>query len=245
LTPFKRWEVLGNHQYGVCVAVTWANMRRLVTGTLTQEIYPNLKNVIDLYKTQNPFFPVQDMGMDIQLMLNHVRKNGDPLGTKPVAFAKLNVRNLEEIKAAIYIFGGIVLGMAVQAGTMNDFYEQKPLDYHPINEGNITGLHAILAGGYMGESRDDVRIVTWGRECTLTQICWEKLVANQYGEAWCVIWEESLGTEQFVQGIDLAALAKAFKALTNTELPITIPPPILTPKRKVDILWDAHKELHK
>ena len=50
--------MLGNDQYGDCVAVTWANLRRLVTALLTgNPVYPDLAQVEALYKTQNPEFP--------------------------------------------------------------------------------------------------------------------------------------------------------------------------------------------
>ena len=55
--------MLDNDQYGTCVAVTWANARRLVTTTLTPKgYYPGLDEVIALYKTQNPGFPAEDNG---------------------------------------------------------------------------------------------------------------------------------------------------------------------------------------
>ena len=34
LKKLQNWQMLGNDRYGDCVAVTWANMRRLVTGVL-------------------------------------------------------------------------------------------------------------------------------------------------------------------------------------------------------------------
>ena len=239
LTPFDTWKVLGNFEYGDCVSVSWSNMRRLMTATLTDhEVYPTLEQVLELYKTQNPNFPDDDMGMDIQVMLNHIRKNGDPLGTKPLAFSKLDVHNLQEIKAALYIFGGLILGVAIQQGGMNDFGEGRPMDWHAGED--IIGLHAVLTGGYMGNCFDDVRFITWGRESAMTAAFWQELVANRYGEAWVVIWPENLGTRQFIEGIDLPTLASAFKDLTDEELPI----PILDLEQKVEKLWTGHPDLH-
>ena len=48
------------------MAVTWANVRRLVTAVLSTENYPTLAEVYAFYETQNPGFPQQDDGMDIQ-----------------------------------------------------------------------------------------------------------------------------------------------------------------------------------
>ena len=56
LAAFKNWQMLGNDTYGDCVAVTWANMRRMFTGALSVEYYPTLNQVYQLYRTQNPNF---------------------------------------------------------------------------------------------------------------------------------------------------------------------------------------------
>src|SRR5258707_658074 len=50
------WQMLGNDVAGDCNAVTWANMRRLVTATLATEYYPTQAQVWQFYQTQNPGF---------------------------------------------------------------------------------------------------------------------------------------------------------------------------------------------
>src|SRR3974390_321893 len=51
------WEMLGNDVAGDCVAVTWANLRRLVTTLLTPTgRYPTQSEVWAVSKTQNPTF---------------------------------------------------------------------------------------------------------------------------------------------------------------------------------------------
>ncbi len=48
-------------------------------------------------------------------------------------------------------------------------------------------------------------------------------------EAWVMIFPEHLGSKQFMQSIDLAALAADYKALTGQDLPIPAPAPTPTP----------------
>jgi|ERR1700729_55629 len=45
LAKLSDWQMLGNDVAGDCNAVTWANMRRLVTATLTTEYYPTQEQV--------------------------------------------------------------------------------------------------------------------------------------------------------------------------------------------------------
>jgi hypothetical protein len=218
LSKLQNWQMLGNDQYGDCVAVTWANMRRLVTGILANESYPTMDQVIALYKTQNPNFPKQDDGMDIQTCLEYLHRRGAPDGTKVVAFARVNLSNLDEVKAALAIFGCLWLGINVQKANMTEFGNGQPWDYVPgsANEGG----HSVLGGGYLSIASNDVRFITWAQETGFTDNFWNK----QVEEAWVAIWPEQLGTAQFQEGIDFDKLAADYKQLTGSDLVITPTP---------------------
>jgi len=223
LGRFQAWQMLGNDRYGDCVAVTWANMRRLVTATLANETYPTMDQVIALYKTQNPNFPTQDDGMDIQTCLEYLHSNGGPDGTKVVAFARVDYSNLEEVRAALAIFGCLWLGINVQQANMTQFSHGQPWDY--VSGSPNDGGHSIIGGGYTGLAANDVRFVTWGQETGFTDNFWNR----QVEEAWAVIWPEQLGSTEFQQGVDLNQLAADYRALTGRELPVTPGPQPPTP----------------
>ena len=224
LNKLQNWQMLGNDQYGDCVAVTWANMRRLVTAVLDHENYPKMDQVIALYKTQNPNFPTQDDGMDIQTCLEYLHHTGGPDGAKVTAFTQVNVSNLDEVKAALAIFGCLWLGINVQAVNMTEFNRGQPWDYIPgsLNEGG----HSVLGGGYMSIASNDVRFITWAQETGFTDNFWNK----QVEESWAVIWPEQFGTAEFQEGIDLNKLAADYKALTGSDLPVTPAPQPPTPE---------------
>jgi len=211
--------MLGNDQYGDCVAVTWANMRRLITAELTSnEYYPTMSQVISLYKTQNPNFPTQDDGMDIQTCLEYLHKTGGPDGVKIVAFARVNFSDLEEVRAALAIFGSLWLGINVQKANMNQFNQGQPWDY--VSGSANDGGHSIIGGGYTSIASNDVRFITWAEEAGFTDNFWNK----QVEEAWAVIWPEQLGSVEFEQGIDMNQLAADYKQLTGSDLPIAPAP---------------------
>lgn len=220
LARLSNWQMLGNDQYGDCVAVTWANVRRLVTATLgSHEIYPALAQVETLYKTQNPGFPSQDNGMDIQTCLEYLVKTGGPDGVKAVAFAQIDHTNIEEVKAAEAILGYVWPGINVLRANEQEFSRGQPWDY--VRNSPVVGGHSIIAGGYTGQSANDVRFITWGKETGFTDSFW----THQVEEAWVVIWPEHLGSAAFQQGIDLNALAADYQALTGRVLPIPVTPP--------------------
>ena len=219
LSRLKNWQMLGNDQYGDCVAVTWANMRRLITAELTSnEYYPTMSQVISLYKTQNPNFPTQDDGMDIQTCLEYLHKTGGPDGVKIVAFARVNFSDLEEVRAALAIFGSLWLGINVQKANMNQFNQGQPWDY--VSGSANDGGHSIIGGGYTSIASNDVRFITWAEETGFTDNFWNK----QVEEAWAVIWPEQLGSVEFEQGIDMNQLAADYKQLTGSDLPIAPAP---------------------
>ncbi len=215
LQKYGSWNMLGNDQYGDCVAVTWANERRVLTAGAH---YPDFNAVIKLYKTQNPGFPNQDDGMDIQQCLSYLNKTGGPDGVKAIAFAKVDYTNLEEVKAALAIFGVVWVGINVQQAQMSQFDAGQPWDY--VAGSPLDGGHSVVSGGYNGTVGNDVRFVTWGQETGFTDNFWK----HQVEEAWVVIWPEHLTTEQFQAGVDANALAVFYKDLTGRDLPIPVTP---------------------
>jgi hypothetical protein len=213
------WQMLGNDRYGDCVAVTWANSRYLTTTYLAERAtYPTLSQVLAFYKTQNPGFPSQDDGMVIQLALESLQKQGGPDGVKAIAFAEVDHTNIDEIRAAVAIFGGIWYGVDVTDTNEHEFPD-RPWDYDPA--GHVVGGHAIVGLGY----DPNLRFITWAEETEFT----DAFVQHQLEEAWVVVWPEHLGTRQFEQGIDVTKLATDFKALTGHGLPTPTPPPGAAP----------------
>lgn len=216
------WLMLGNDKYGDCVAVTWSNLRRLVTATLTgHEVYPDQDQVFAFYKTQNPGFPGEDNGMDIQTALESLVKDGGPDGVKAVAFAKVDHTDPDECKAAIAL-AGLWTGINVDDAQQEQFSAGEPWDVVPGSAED--GGHSVLTGGYgaggSGALGGDERFITWAEETSFTDAFWQR----QVEELWLVIWPEMLGTVEFEQGVDVAKLAQEYAAITGKTLVVPDPP---------------------
>ena len=222
------WQMLGNDEYGDCVPVTWANLRRLITATLTgTAVYPNEDECIALYKTQNPEFPSEDNGMDIQTCLEYLVKEGGPDGVKAVGFTAVDYTNPDEVKAAIAIFGGVWVGINVQDHNQNEFDLGMPWTWSVSDQ--IEGGHSILTGGYgapgSGALGGDERFITWAAETSFTDGFW----SNGVEECWVVIWPEHLGTKEFQEGVNVAELAADYQAITGSAFPVPVPAPAPVP----------------
>jgi len=212
------WQMLGNDQYGDCVAVTWANVRRLVSVTLKPPgSYPDQDQVFAFYKTQNPGFPSDDNGMDIQTALEYLNTNGGPDGVRAVAFAKVDHHNVNEVRAAIAIFGYVWTGVQVLDANMDEFRANQPWDY--VAGSPVDGGHSIVTGGYgpagSGALGGDERFITWAEETSFTDSFW----SHEVDECWAVIWPEHLGTAEFEQGINMAQLSADYREITGHDLP--------------------------
>ena len=228
LARLAAWQMLGNDQAGDCVAVTWANVRRLVSSISGAERYPSQDEVWAVYRTQNPDFDPNgdpnvngpgssaDGGMDIQTLCEYLVKHGGPDGTKAIAFAKVDPTQPDEVKAAIAIFGSVWTGIVVQDANMDDFDNGKPWNYHRSSPDD--GGHSVITGGYgaagKGPLGGDERFITWAQETSFTDTFWSRKVE----EAWVVVWPEHLGTKAFEQGVNQAQLAADYQALTGGSL---------------------------
>jgi hypothetical protein len=211
------WGLYGNDHYGDCGPVSVANQRKLVTKYLTgTEVSPSQDDVFDLYKRSgNPAFPAEDNGVDMQTMLEAVVAGGIG-GTKAIAFASVDPKNLDEIDAAIAIFGSVLFGVTLETA------QQSQSSLWEYAQSGIWGGHAVLAGRYGDKpTGEDTAVVTWGRVVGTT----DALLQNQLEECWIVVWPEHLGSVTFQEGVNLSMLMEDYKALTGRDFPFDPGPP--------------------
>jgi hypothetical protein len=90
---------------------------------------------------------------------------GDGLfGTKAAAWVPVNPRDEAEMKAAIYLFGGLYLGVELPGNAEQQFENHEP--WHlTIPKASPVGGHCIVASGY---NRQGMDIITWGQETSAT-----------------------------------------------------------------------------
>jgi hypothetical protein len=210
-----------NDRFGDCGPTSVANLVRLVTGGLLgTEIQPSQDDVFDLYRRSgNPQFDPatdeDDNGVDMQTMLGALLAGGIGDGhgkkLKPIAFAKVDVTSDDQLTAAVSIFGGCLWGVDLQTSqqTQTDAHPPK-WDYHRSGE---WGGHAIVNGAYEAGALEDV--ISWGTRIQTTAA----FRRHQLQEAWVVVWPWNIDHPAFQQGVDLAALAAAYKKLTGRDLP--------------------------
>lgn len=221
------YGLYGNDRHSDCGPTMIANMRRAITAILGgREVDPTQADVDDLYSrsTNPPYDPrtgANDNGVVLADLLSACVKGGIG-GVKALAYAAIDVKNLDEVKAAISIFGALALGVeldtAQQAQTDAGLWDYK--------RSGLWGGHAVPVLGYAGAptGRDFV-IVSWKDLIGMTDSFWQ----HQVQEAYAVAWPEHTGTRQFQQGIDVAAWNAAYTALTGRPGPLPTSPVTPTP----------------
>jgi hypothetical protein len=180
------YGLYGNDRKGDCGPTMIANMRRAITAILGgRQIDPSQADVDDLYSrsTTPPYDPVtgaNDNGVVLADLLSACMKGGIG-GVKALAYAAVDVKNLDEIRAAIAIFGALALGVeldtAQQAQTDAGLWDYK--------RSGLWGGHAVPAMGYTSaKTGRDFVIVTWADLVGMTDAFWSHQVQEAYAVAW-------------------------------------------------------------
>lgn len=225
LSRVNDWGMYGNNQFGTCGPTSVANSLKSISVYAEQdELSVSLNDVYDLYRRSgnpnfNPKTGAGDRGVVMQTMLDATLKGGIG-GHKPLAFAQVSTDNIDELRAAISIFGMVLLGVTLRTPQRN----QNPWD---ASGGGMWGGHAIPAGYYSSKtgSAADLKIVSWTQVIGMT----DAFISRQLDEAWVVIWQQHIDHPNFQQNVDLNQMAKDFESLTGRKFPVTPPPQPPTP----------------
>ncbi|MCU1687790.1 MAG: hypothetical protein JWQ81_8529 [Amycolatopsis sp.] len=223
------WLMLDNDKYGDCGPAATGHQLMLDSKYLSAaEIVPSIADVLDFYKRSgNPDFDPNDPGgpgdggVDLQTMLEELVRNGIG-GHKALGFAKVDTSNLDEVRAAVAVFGSLLLGVTLETAQQ----AQTDRGLWDYAKSAVWGGHAVLAGRYTSaKTGDDLAVITWGEIVGTTDAFW----AHQVDEAWVVIWDYNVGTAEFQAGVDVAALAGDYFALTGRTFPVPVQPPAPAP----------------
>ena len=205
-----QWGMLGNDAVGDCTIADAFHIimaQRSVTHagspiTFTTEQALALYSAITGY---NPADPNTDQGAVETDVLNYWKDTG-MLGHKIAGYATVDVNNIDMVKAATYLFGGLYIGIQVPSYIM-DVPAGGSWSQQLGQSAQIEGGHAIPVIGY---GRDGARIVSWGTTYTFNWQFW----ADFCDEAYAVVssdWIKQSGVSP--TGLDLGGLLGDLKDL--------------------------------
>lgn len=208
------WPMFLNDQLGCCTeAMVGHNLQNTstygdgATVTITDDDVLTAYERVSGYR---PGHPETDRGAVLQDVYNDWRKHGVG-GHKALAFAAVNVHDLDEVKTAINEFGAAGLGIIVDETMMDDFNAGK--GWTRVGGAQLGG-HAVPAVGYDDEG---VWVVTWGQVIKMTWAVFRRVCE----EGWIAVLPEWVNdqTGKDPLGVDLYGLGEAMSALTGEPNP--------------------------
>lgn len=123
------------------------------------------------------------------------------------AFARVSVHDLELVRTAAFLFGGLYIGLALPLTAQR----QEIWDWTGSLSGQAApgswGGHAVDVGGY---DKNALTVVTWGSPKGMTWSFWERYV----DECYCILSSDFLNGTEAPNGFDLAALKADLALIT-------------------------------
>lgn len=203
-TVQSNWGMMKNDTLGDCTCAAMGHMVLNWTANSTSPITVSDEDVVKAYSAVSGYDPstgADDNGAVELDCLNYWQSTGIA-GHKISGFATIDVQNIDQVKAAIYLFGGVYTGFNVPDYAMNqDNWVVQNTD------NQIIGGHAVP---YFGYGRGGATCVTWGRTQPATWDFWQTYT----DEAYAVVspdWFKTTGLSP--SGFDLAGLLADLKSV--------------------------------
>ncbi len=182
--PRDKWGHMGNLKINNCTCAAAGHLIMNWTANIGKMKRPTIKAVVQSYIDLTGYNPEKDgIGNPIEAIkaLKFWRKQGIA-GRKITAFAKLDFKDIKQLKQAIYLYGGCYIGLNLPASAEQQYYQSKKWT---VPAGGLTGDgapgswigHALIITGY---SKHELRAVSWGREIIMTIDFWQAYVDESY-----------------------------------------------------------------
>lgn len=198
--PKPLWGMFSNDTIGDCTCACIAHMIMCATAHTGTMFAPGVADVVSAYSAITGYVPGNestDNGAAIPDVLNYWQNIGIS-GHKITAWAQIDVSNLEQVKQAIWLFGGVDIGIDVYDSMERQFDAHQPWDNA---SGENLGGHSVPVFGY---GTDGCTCVTWAE---LQQMGWP-MFSKICSEVYAVItpdWINQLSGKTY-SGFDLAQL---------------------------------------
>lgn len=205
------WPVYLNDQIGDCTAAGAGHLEEVWSAEVDgapHEVTDD--DVVRFYELQGyrPGEPDTDRGADMLSVLNAWRKEGIG-GRKILAFAEVDAQNLDEVRAAAWLFSGLYVGCVITQASVDQFQAGKPWDAVD-DEGQVLGGHCIVLVSYDSAGPT---FVSWGRLQRATWAWWSAHVQTEEVYACIPADDQRLRGRALPNGFRLAQLQQDLAAL--------------------------------
>jgi hypothetical protein len=207
-----KWGEMGNDRFGDCVLAMMAHLIMGWTAAAGDLFIPSDEEVLQAYAAITGFNPITgagDNGTNELDALKYMAKTGIA-GHKIGAFVSVNLQNPEELKAAIWLFGGTANGVGLPlsaAGEPNWDYPPDDSNKRDPTPGSWGG-HGIPTMAYYGDNFD---VITWGAPMKVNS----SFYYNYMDEAYAIISPDFVnGTKPAPNGFNMDQLLADLESVT-------------------------------
>lgn len=203
VTPNLATTILLNDSLGDCTIAAAFHRIQAVTTAAGDPFTPTDAEALQYYEQicgYDPSNPSSDQGGVLLDVCSWWRRQG--LSDHKIgAFVSVNIRNPAEVRAAIYLFEGLYIGLALPVTAQRQGIDWKVTNSRsPDAQPGSWGGHAVYIGGYNAGHYKDY---TWGQEGQMSVG-----FAHAYmDEAWAIVSEDALeASGKTPEGLDINAL---------------------------------------
>src|ERR1700733_9460424 len=206
--PSSQWGMLGNDSAGDCIVamiIHWIMCITAHTGTM---VTLSTAEALSIYSAISGYDPTQtdsqgnnptDTGLSIAQIMQYMMSTGIN-GVKIVAWADVDITNIDEQKFGLYTFGGLLDAVQLPQSAMDQFQAGQAFSV-VANDGGILGGHGIVGLGYGSLGTDEV---TWAKLQEATW-AWRLRYGMECAVAITPAWL-SAATKQAPNGLNMAQL---------------------------------------
>jgi hypothetical protein len=202
------WPMFENDNVGDCVFACMGHMLENWSAHSGTEVALTDDLIISAYSAVTGYIPgneATDNGCAITDALAWWQSTG-LAGHKIDGWAALNYDNPLQLRQAIYIFGGLDVGLQLPNSAISQFNADQTWDVVP-DDGGLAGGHSVPVLGY---GRDGLACITWGKIQRMTNAFLTRYLDEAYGVV-SLDWLAQNG--EAANSLELPALRAALAAL--------------------------------
>lgn len=202
------WPMYLNDQLGDCAEAGAGHAVQAITAQAGSLVTPMDAEIEYLYEQAagyNPADPATDAGTNLQDLLTWWSKN-QWCGVQLEAFAELRRWDARSMRACLWYFGTVYVGVNFPKGGMAQFEAGQP--WHVIPGDVNDGGHCIVLED-VEPGNDTYTWITWGAKQRSNRAWWWTYAE----EAWVIVTPQALAAPP--PGVDTAGIMSAFKSLTR------------------------------
>lgn len=213
----SRWGRMKNMHLHDCTCAAAGHMIQCWTMNTGNQVIVSDRQIVKAYIAITGYDPktgANDKGATALDMLKYWRKNGVD-GYKITAFASVNHRTKKAVKEAIFLFGGVYIGLKLPLSIKG----QKVWEVPPggaVDDGRpgSYGGHAVCVLAY---DERGLTCITWGKKRKMTWAFWDAYVE----EAYALVSDTFLKDGKTPAGFDVELLESDLMGITHQKISLT------------------------